>query len=166
MHDVLVASVLADETVRGIVSALLILTFAIPLASADLRERRLPNRVVLLFSVVTLGWVLLLSVAHRDLLWLGVRWAVMVAIPAIAVAFFIPRAWGMGDAKLAPALAAMVAVSSSHPGSALLFVLWIASATGGFAAVVLRLRQGRWPASIPYGPHLLAAAMLGCVLPL
>ena len=147
-------------------SIALLIGLGVPLSIVDFREHRLPNTLVAWLSIAALVVVAIGSFLRRDpsvLLRCGM-WAAAVAIVAIGLAWLSPRTLGMGDAKLLPALAALVALNSVNMGIALIAGLWVASVTGSMAAIAVRLRAGAWPTSIAYGPHLLTACALCCLL--
>ena len=158
------ATWMASDNTRVVIGVALILAFGIPLSISDIKHRRLPNRLVALFTAAVIVWLGLLSVSDKQAAWSASRWAVLIGIPAILISFIAPRALGMGDAKLIPALTAVVAATSLQPAVGMLAVFWVASASGLAVACWQRYRHQRWPSSIAYGPHLLAASLLGCVL--
>lgn len=129
---------------------------AVPLMVVDIREHRLPNKLVLpAFPITLLSW-LALAVAHGD--WVRLLIALACAVVMFAFGLVVNRfgILGMGDAKL---------------WSSQLFVLgwfgWQFALLAPALAIVLAiahigwryLRQGSriFGASIAFGPHLIIA---------
>jgi leader peptidase (prepilin peptidase) / N-methyltransferase len=133
----------------------------VALAAIDLDVRRLPDAIVLPSYGVGAGLLGLASLMHHDL-GSAVR---MVAGGAALYAFYLglallkPGAMGLGDVKLAGVL-----------GGYLAWLSWGALLVGGFAgfviggltglALILAGRAGR-KSTIPYGPYMLAGALVG-----
>lgn len=125
------------------------------ISAVDVESRRIPNAVVLPAAAVTLATVALL---HTDEL-------VAAAVAAVGafLVFFIPglispRLVGMGDAKLALLIGAML-------GSDALSALLIAAFAAGFVAVLYVAIAGRraLKATIPFGPFLAGGAVIALV---
>jgi leader peptidase (prepilin peptidase)/N-methyltransferase len=133
---------------------------AVALAAIDLDVRRLPNAIVLPSYAVGAGLLLIPAAGHGDwwplargglgmaLLWLGY----------LAIALAYPGGMGFGDVKLAGLLGLYLGFLGWSP-------LWIGTLagflSGGLVAIglVLARRAGRKTA-IPFGPHMLAGAVL------
>lgn len=145
----------------------LILGFGVPIAIADLRERRVPNRLSAWLSLSAAVLLTLVAGVAGSWRMLAVpcMYGAGAGLAAVCLSLVAPTALGMGDAKLLPALVALAAWCSQSPLTALLLGAWLASATGAAAAVALRLRRGSWPATIAYAPHLLASAAVVCLAP-
>lgn len=118
---------------------------------ADVREHRLPNRLVL--PSLALALVAALAAAA-----LG-DWTPLLAglvTGTVLVALSLAGGLGMGDAKLGAALALLLGVLGAE---AAVLAMLLALLGGGVAALtgllVRRLRRGR---SIAFGPFLLAGA--------
>lgn len=133
-----------------------VLAVAIPLTVFDIRQRRLPNKLVLPGFPVTFLGQLAASIAAQDF-W-PMLWAFMSAVIVFALALLANRAgaMGMGDVKLL----ALIAIALGWWGAPLLL---LALTTGFFVAafVVLGyLVAGRHKLSstIPLGPYLLFGA--------
>lgn len=130
----------------------------------DVRHHRLPNPLVLpLYPITVLGLAIDGWARGSWPVWsalLGATvWVVVVGVPWLISG---GRGMGFGDVKLAPVLGATLgwlAVSVAIVGLLLAFVL--GAATG--VALMLAKRAGRRTA-IPFGPFLLAGALLGLVV--
>lgn len=142
----------------------LVLGFGLPLAFKDVKSRRLPNRLVAMFSAAVVALVVAASFADWNRALAALFWSLVTGALAIVLALLLPRALGMGDAKVVPGLTAVIALSSNQPGPALLLTAWLASFSGLLVCLALRLRSGSWPQSIAYGPHLFAATLLVSLL--
>ena len=133
-----------------------VLAVAIPLTIFDIRQRRLPNKLVLPGFPVTLLGQLTASIATHDF-W-PMLWAFISAVVVFALALVANRAgaMGMGDVKLLT----LIAMGFGWWGAQ---TVMLALATGFFLAafVVLGyLMAGRHKLSstIPLGPYLLFGA--------
>ncbi|MGI9824302.1 prepilin peptidase [Agromyces sp. Marseille-Q5079] len=130
------------------------------LALVDLAEKRLPNAV----TFPTLGVVAALLVpatwATGD--WMALVWAVVGAAAMFAVYFLLalisPSSMGMGDVKLALLLGLVLGWFGL---SAWVIGLLAAFVVGGVVSIVaLAMRRVTLRGSIPFGPSMLAGAML------
>jgi len=142
----------------ALVPALYLLLVAIPLTVIDLREHRLPNRLVLPVFPIAL-------VAQGIAIALGADWASLGIALSVSLAVFLAGLlanyfdWlGMGDVKLAAALT--LTLSFFSPLAALLslglaFVL-------AFGVVIIKLASGKAKLgqSIPLGPYMLISFLL------
>jgi leader peptidase (prepilin peptidase)/N-methyltransferase len=134
------------------------------LARVDLREHRLPNRMVgpgLGVGLVASGMGPALSVIPGTGLAPGDASVPLVAALAFGGALGVMSlagGVGMGDVKLA----ALIGLASPAPGIALAGPV-LAFLIGGVAAVVVLVRRGRG-ARIPFGPALLAGYWVAIVL--
>jgi leader peptidase (prepilin peptidase) / N-methyltransferase len=157
-----VALRLAGEGLGWAIPAYLALAFVcLVLAMIDAATRLLPNRITYPAFPVVAGLLLVASVGLGDLGRLGRG---LLAAAAVGGFFFLlalisPRGMGLGDVKLAPTL-----------GLALGWLSWGAVAVGVFAAFLLgglaglgaMLALGLSRKSLlPFGPWLVAGAMLG-----
>jgi leader peptidase (prepilin peptidase)/N-methyltransferase len=119
----------------------------------DVRERRIPNRIVLPAAAVVLA---LRTAAHPSPEWVlaALAAAAFLFVPAVAV----PGGLGMGDVKLAFLLGSML-------GRDVLAALVVGLVLAAVPSLVLVLR-GRRRETIPLGPFLSAggAAALALVL--
>lgn len=127
----------------------------LPLAIIDIREHRLPNRLVVPGLAVTLLAVL------GELVVQGNSVPVLCATVAFG-GFFVLSLWGglgMGDVKLAPVLGG---ASGFLGGEVALAALVLAFVLGGMAALAMiivrrirRIRRGQRSPNIPFGPFML-----------
>lgn len=141
-----------------------LLLVAVPLIVIDIREHRLPNKIVLPSIPLTLFSWLVLAIAYGD--WVKLIVALSCAILTFAVGFTLNRLGllGMGDAKLGSALVFVLAWFSW--GLALLLPLAVVG-LGALNVVWLYItNRVRLNSSIPLGPHLIVsfAILLGIAL--
>lgn len=117
-------------------------------ALVDLRERRIPNRIVLPAVLVCA------CLAGPAMLRLGLLALVVVGV-LLALALLRPAALGMGDVKLA----LLVAVAL---GAAATPALLVGLALAALAGLSLALRRGRsaLQSAIPLAPFLTVAAAI------
>jgi leader peptidase (prepilin peptidase)/N-methyltransferase len=142
----------------ALIPALYLLLVAIPLTVIDLREHRLPNRLVLPVFPIALT-------AQGIAIALGADWASLGIALAVSVAMFIAGIlanyfeWlGMGDVKLASAITLILAFFSplaSLVAIGLAFVL-------AFAVIIFKLARGKanLGQSIPLGPYMLLSFLI------
>lgn len=121
----------------------------------DLRTRRIPNVITYPLLVAALvvrpDSIGLLPLAH----------AVTAVVVFALFTFFALRGWmGMGDAKLAAAIALASAPVVT------LTALWLAFLLGGLVGVLLLAgrRVGR-SSAIPFGPYLALAGIVAALVP-
>lgn len=119
-------------------------------AAIDLREHRIPNRLVLPAAAASFALALAHGIRVGDL-------AVALAVVAgmLVLALVRPAALGMGDVKLALLVAAGL---DGRAAAALVLGLLLAA----FAGVVLLLRYGRAAGAraLPLAPFVAAGAVL------
>lgn len=122
------------------------------LAAIDLRERILPNRIVLPVTVALLAAHALLT--PRSALQYVIA-AAVAGVVFLVPALIRPGSLGMGDVKLAMMLGAAL-------GSAVVAALTLGLFATGVFAVVLVATRGRaaLKTQIPLGPFLAAGAIL------
>ena len=145
----------------ALIPALYLVLVAIPLTVIDLKEHRLPNRLVLPVFPLALLAQLTACLVGADWVRLLVSFSIGLAVFVIGV-FANYQDWlGMGDAKLISALC--LTLSFFNPWLALLatgvaFVL-------AFVVVSLKLFRGKadFGQSIPLGPYLLVS-FIGSVI--
>jgi len=149
------------STLIALIPALYLAFAAIPLTVIDLREHRLPNRIVLPAFPIAL-------LAQSIAVLVGADWVQLLLAIVLALGIFIAGLlanyfdWlGMGDVKLASALALTLGFFSpvgSLVALGLAFVL-------AFGVVIFQLMRGRATLgqSIPLGPYLLLSFI--CCLP-
>jgi leader peptidase (prepilin peptidase) / N-methyltransferase len=148
-------------------AALPVLAFAVggvALSVVDLAEKRLPNPVVAL----TLAAVGLLLVAATTLtgVWMPLVWALVGAAAMFAfyvlLAIIAPSSVGMGDVKLAVLIGLLLGwlgIGAWLAGLVAAFVV------GGIVALIaLALRRVTLHGSIPFGPSMLAGALVAALL--
>ncbi len=157
-----VALRLAGEDLGWAIPAYLALTFVcLVLAVIDTATRLLPNRITYPAFPVVAALLLVASVGLGDLGRLGRGLLAAAAVGGffLVLALISPRGMGLGDVKLAPTL-----------GLALGWLSWGAVAVGVFGAFLLgglaglgaMLALGLSRKSLlPFGPWLVAGAMLG-----
>lgn len=138
-----------------------LLAIAIPLARIDIREHRLPNRLVLPAFPIALAGQLLVD-------WqLGMWGLTLVALATSAIAFgaalLINRTGvlGMGDVKLIAAIAFVLGwFSPVAPVQALFYALVAATVV---VLAMLVLRKTHLKAHIPFGPYLMFGFAVACL---
>lgn len=153
----------------AILGPLYLLAVAVPLAIADAKTHRLPNRLVLpAFPVTLLGQLtaLVLAAFEGDFLVAGsaLTQALLAGVLAFGAGLLANRfgSLGMGDVKLVAAIA--LALGWFSPFSVLV-ALTLSFAIGvlalGFLALRHRREMGR---SIALGPYLLVGFGVACGL--
>ncbi|MFE6256228.1 prepilin peptidase [Agromyces sp. NPDC057865] len=130
------------------------------LALVDLAEKRLPNAVI--FPTLGVVGVLLVPPTWAAGEWMALVWAAAGAAGMFAVYFVIalisPSAMGMGDVKLALVIGLLLGWFGL---SAWVVGLLAAFVVGGIIAIVaLLLRRVTLRGSIPFGPSMLAGALI------
>lgn len=130
------------------------------LTHTDVRERRLPNPVVVLATIGLMAPLALASLSWGSATRLG--WSLAAAAVLMGVTFIAwwcaPGAIGGGDVKLTPSAAFLAAWV--HPvAGPLLFTLLVCGAVVITGAVALARRR----ASLPFGPILLGAGWIAAV---
>ena len=130
-----------------------LLAVAWPLSKIDLRERRLPNALVLPAIPITLaGQIIAASLSNE---WWRLGLALVAAAIAFAVGLVVNRGagMGMGDVKLIAAMT--LALAWFSPFSPLI-ALFIAFAAASMVVLVLYFaRKTKLGSSIALGPYLL-----------
>ena len=131
---------------------------SVPLILVDMREHRLPNKIVLPFAALSFTTVLVVNIANQD--WFNLTLA--IGLPLLAFILGIVANYadyiGMGDVKLLTALLLAVGVYSP------LTALWIIPLTVLISLVVIiyavnkqRLSVG---SNVPLGPWLLLSTWI------
>ncbi|MDO4241744.1 MAG: prepilin peptidase [Microbacteriaceae bacterium] len=156
----------APETVKTV--ALLVAgALTIFLAITDLREKRLPNKLVaalhLTWLIAGIMFTVLNPASISAFLASAVVW-VGTALVAFALKIALPRHIGWGDVKLLPALTALL---TWRCGTAA--ILTYAALAAAFLAVhaavsLIVKKQKNSPAEIPAGPALIAGFWLAILL--
>ena len=134
------------------------------LTLVDLAEKRLPNAVV--FPTLAAVGVLLVPPTWVLGDWMLLVWALVGAAAMFAVYFMLalisPSSMGMGDVKLALVIGLLLGWFGL---SAWLIGLLAAFIVGGVIAIVaLVLRRVTLRGSIPFGPSMLAGALIAVLL--
>ena len=132
------------------------------LAAIDLRERRLPNRLVLPALPITLAGQLIAAALDASL-WSRMASALISALLVFVFGVFasLRGQLGMGDAKLMAAMA--LSLGWFSPIAPFIALLTAFVAAGGFVLVqTVRMRLAL-AQSIPLGPYLLFGNLVGLV---
>jgi leader peptidase (prepilin peptidase)/N-methyltransferase len=137
-----------------LIGVIYLLVFSIPLAFIDIRQRRLPNKIVLPGLAITLVGQVLSVLAGAQWQQLAVAWATAVTVFALAAVANYFGALGMGDVKL---MALMTAALSwfgwQHP----LIAFAVAFVLATVAVLVLFVaRRAKLGSTVALGPYLLA----------
>lgn len=150
------------------------LPFAAALTVFDVREHRLPNRLVLWQSTCVAAVSLVAAAllpAVRAALPASILVAFVLGGGAVCLALLVPSALGMGDAKVAFATALVTCLLGGAVIVSALLWFCAASAVGAVVALVRsrgdfssRFAFGPVILSVPYG-GLLVAALLAGTLP-
>lgn len=133
---------------------------AVVLTVIDLRYHLLPNSLVL--PALGIGFLLLTLAAAGETAWGALFRAALGALVLFAVylvlALVSPAGLGMGDVKLA----ALLGLFLAYQGWGALFVgALLASVVGAVAGLaVLVLRRGGLRSDVPFGPSMLAGALV------
>ncbi len=136
---------------------------AVALSVVDVREHRLPNRVVgsLTVSVLAvLGAAAAVAAPARPAVLFAIAVGLVAALAGIAIALVGPQLLGMGDAKTAPAA---LVTSAALGWDVLVAGLLGIAVVGGTIGIVLLVATRDATARFAYGPVLLAAPLLGLV---
>ena len=136
---------------RGLIGAFVAAVLVV-LAAIDIRERRLPNAIVLpSFAVVLCAQVALTPERTLELVAAAVGTALFLLVPAL----FKPGAMGMGDVKLGLLLGAAL-------GKAVGGAILIALVSMWPLALYLYARHGREAGKIPvpFGPFLALGSII------
>ncbi|MDQ0894591.1 prepilin peptidase [Agromyces ramosus] len=134
------------------------------LAIVDLAEKRLPNAVV--FPALGAVALLLVPATWELGTWWPLLWAVVGSAAMFAVYFVLallsPSSMGMGDVKLALVIGLLLGWFGL---SAWLVGLLAAFVVGGVIALIaLAMRRVTLRGSIPFGPSMLAGALVAVLL--
>lgn len=132
----------------------------IALAMIDAEHKRLPNSIVLPSYPVVAALLAIASAIDGD-------WSAFVRAligGAILYAFYFvvwfayPAGMGFGDVKLAGVIGGVLAYLSWHPFAVGAFGGFFLGALGG--VLLMALRGGTRKSQIPFGPYMIAAALL------
>ncbi|MEU4315763.1 A24 family peptidase [Nocardia sp. NPDC024068] len=156
---------------------LLVLLWCCALSVADIRTRRLPNRLTLPGAGVVLG-----CAAAAGEFGTAIRGAVLLAVPYLVVHLLRPAALGAGDVKLALGLGAVAALGggthawvwsavaaplcTAAAGAGLLLAARTGSAAApGDPGIRARSRSpDHHVATVPHGPSMCVATLIGLVV--
>lgn len=155
----------------GVLAALacaVLIALAAVLTVVDVREHRLPDRLVLPgIAVSAVLWVSAFAVAGPEtggvdgvLRTLGA--GVVLFAGYLVLRLIHPPGMGFGDVKLAGLLGLHLGAAGwAHvaAGTVLAFLLG-----GVVGALLLLTRRARWSSAIPFGPFMLAGAVAALVL--
>jgi leader peptidase (prepilin peptidase)/N-methyltransferase len=146
----------------ALAGTLYILVIAWPLSRIDIREHRLPNRLVLpAFPITLLGQLIASGISNQ---WLNLAAGLAVAIIAFCVGMAANR-WaslGMGDVKLISAISLSLGwFSFLAPLIAIVLAFAIASLV---VLLMITMRKTTVSSSIALGPYLLAGFVLTQIL--
>ncbi|MBJ7281097.1 MAG: prepilin peptidase [Rhodoluna sp.] len=137
----------------ALIPALYLLAVAWPLTVIDLREHRLPNRLVLPAFPVALLAQLIATIISAD--WARQLYAVLIALTVgvLGLAANYLNALGMGDVKLATAIAMTLGYFNPWLPVIAIGVAFVLA----FAVVLILivLSKAKIGSSIPLGPYLL-----------
>ncbi|WP_195760624.1 prepilin peptidase [Agromyces kandeliae] len=147
-----------------VLPALLALAAAgVALSIVDLTEKRLPNAMV--FPTLLVVAVLLVVGAVLTGEWVRLAWAAAGSAGMFLFYFVLalvsPKAMGMGDVKFALPLGLALGWFG--------WLMWVAGLMGAFlvggvvAIVALAMRRVTLKGSVPFGPSMVAGAMLAVV---
>ncbi|WP_246126272.1 prepilin peptidase [Nesterenkonia populi] len=156
----------ADSAAGGVLIALcgLFAVCAVRLSVIDLREHRLPNRIIYPWTAATLALLAAAAVLTGDAVALlrAIMGAVLWSAGFLSVRLIHSPALGMGDVKLA----AVLGLHAGLPGwSTLILAVTATFLIGGLVALVLLAagRAGRG-SRIPFGPFMLGGTGLALLL--
>lgn len=133
------------------------------LTLVDLAEKRLPNAVI--FPTLAAVAVLLVPATWASGEWIALTWAAAGSAGMFVVYFVLalisPSSMGMGDVKLALVIGLLLGWFGL---TAWLVGLLAAFVVGGLAAIgALLLRRVTLKGSIPFGPAMLAGALIAAL---
>ncbi len=137
---------------------LVFVTMLAVVTATDLRDRRIPNRV--LMAAVAVG-LPLLGLADPGALPERLGAALAGGGAFLALALARPGGFGMGDVKLIGAMGLFL-------GEAVLGAVLVALLAGSLAGLALFARDGRAAAklTIPFGPFLALGGLLALLVPI
>lgn len=138
------------------------------LVIVDLREHRLPNRVVLggtvaVFALLVFGAFLAGASPEAEALWGNLRTGVIAAL-VYALAFFVmwwvaQNSVGAGDVKLAPLIGLIAGWSGVWTAA-----LWVPLGIGVIGCIAALISRARRRHAFAFGPVMLAACWVGVLL--
>lgn len=127
--------------------------FTIWLSVIDLREKRLPNRLMYPVITISLGLAVLDILLNGTLSEFKSRFLPGLSLTLLFFLIFAiyPKGIGMGDVK---GILLLGITLSGNDGAVLLFSVMASFILAGFVILILRLLLRRKFAEIPFGPFL------------
>jgi leader peptidase (prepilin peptidase)/N-methyltransferase len=137
--------------------------FLVPLVLIDMRERRLPDHLTLSGAAALLAVVGAQGAIAADLAPLAGALAGAALMAGILLTLHLasPRGMGFGDVKLGLLLGALVGARSM---ALVLPALLLAGVLGALVGVAQMIRRRRRDVTLPFGPFLVAGAVLALVV--
>jgi leader peptidase (prepilin peptidase)/N-methyltransferase len=144
----------ADAGPSAIAAGAVLGALAAAAGEPDLRERRIPNRVVLAGLLTTVALALVVALGgDRPVVGSVVAGAAVAGGLMLALHLARPASLGFGDVKLATVLGAMLGIAHWSLAAVMLAVASVAGAAGALA-----IRS--WRRSIPFGTCMGIAALV------
>ena len=144
----------------ALIPALYLLKVAWPLAVIDLREHRLPNRLVLPAYPIALASQLVATIISMD--WARFLVSVLCSLVVLVIGIIANHfdVLGMGDVKLAGALALILGYFNIYLPIAAIGIAFVLA----FGVILVLLTKGKVSlgTSIPLGPYLLLSFIGTC----
>ena len=144
----------------ALIPALYLLSVAWPLAAIDLREHRLPNRLVLPAYPIALLSQLVATVISMD--WARLIFGVLCSVLVLGIGIIANHfdVLGMGDVKLAGSLALILGYFNIYLPIIAIGIAFVLA----FGVIIILLFRGRVSlgTSIPLGPYLLLSFIGTC----
>ncbi|GAB3192557.1 prepilin peptidase [Nesterenkonia suensis] len=156
----------AAELIAGVLLLLggaIFAVCAVALSSIDLREHRLPNRILYPWAAVSAGILLAVSLLIGDIpgLLRGVAAGLLWGFLFLLVRLAHPPSIGMGDVKLAVVLGLYTGfLGWSTVAAAVLLSFLLA---GVVAVILLLTRRADRRTRIPFGPFLILGTALALI---
>lgn len=149
-----------------IIGGFLGLVICIAASVVDIREYRIPNRLVaigVVLLLVILSAASLIEHSWQPLLY-GVGGGLAFFIAYLALALISPSGMGMGDVKLAAVVGLMLGplgVTASFVG---FYTAFVCGAVFGLTRILLR--RGELRSRLPFAPFMTVGATVGLLWPL
>lgn len=133
------------------------------LAMIDVDHHRLPDPIVLMLYPVTLAGLILAGLVSGQWPWMGLLVGLVVWVVLIGGLWLLSggRAMGFGDVKLAPVLGGTL--GWVVPGAAVIGLFAAFLLGGGYGLLLIARRRAGRASRIPFGPFLLAGALIGLI---
>lgn len=134
----------------------------VALGVVDIREHRLPNRLVLLLlgCAVATGVLGLFAGASSDHVGNAVIGAIAFGGPCLILNLISPRLMGFGDVKLAFVLGLFIGWHNPWAGLSALFGAFVLSMPQAIYRMLADRRGGSLGREIAFGPYLIVAAAI------